>query len=90
MLEKVKNMNGSTIIIEVIKYSPHLVNLVFSLGWMYLTLGRRVRKTRKAFEKELVKQGVSQKNAERLSFCFEELKRNVINMVKQGILPGRN
>jgi hypothetical protein len=61
-----------------------------SLGWTYLTLGSRVRKTRKAFEKELSKQGMSQDNAERLSFCFEELKRNITGILKQGIRFGGN
>ncbi len=80
-----ENMCAATVMVEVIKSSPYLAQMALSLGWMYLTLGSRVRKTRRAFEKELVKQGVSQENAERLSFCFEELKRNVTGMLKQGI-----
>jgi len=83
-------VSAATVIVEVIKSSPSLVHMFLSLGWMYLTLGRRVRKTRRAFEKELLKQGVSQENAERLSFCFEELKRNITDMVKQGIRFGAN
>ena len=83
-------MSEATVIIEVIKSSPYLVHMSLSLGWMYLTLGKRVRKTRRAFEKELMKQGVSQETAERLSFCFEELRRNVTSMFKQGIRLGSN
>jgi len=83
-------VSEATVIVEVIKSSPYLVHMSLSLGWMYLTLDRRVRKTRRAFEKELVKQGVSQENAERLSFCFEELKRNITGMFKQGIRFGGN
>jgi hypothetical protein len=52
---------------------------------MYLTLGRRVHKTRKAFEKQLIQQGMSKKDAQRLSACFEDLKDNVTGMLKQGI-----
>jgi len=81
-------VSEATVIAAVIKSSPYLVHMSLSLGWMYLTLDRRVRKTRRAFEKELVKQGVSQENAERLSFCFEELKRNITDMFKQRIRLG--
>jgi hypothetical protein len=52
---------------------------------MYLTLDRRVNRTRKAFEKQLVKQGMSREDAERLSACFEELKNNIKDILKQGV-----
>jgi len=52
---------------------------------MYLTLGRRVSKARKAFEKQLLQQGMSKEDAKRLSKCFEELKNNITEMLKQGI-----
>lgn len=78
-------MSVAIMIVEVIKSSPYLVRMSLRLGWMYLTLGWRVRKTRRAFEKELLKQGISQENAERLSACYEELKRNITYMFKQRI-----
>lgn len=81
-------MNSAAVIIEVVKSSPRLAYLLLSLGWMYLTLGRRVRETRRAFENELVKKGVSQENAERLSFCFEELERSITGTLRQGIQFG--
>jgi hypothetical protein len=56
-----------------------------SLFWMYLTLGHRVRKTRKAFEKQLVMQGMSKEDAKRLSACFEELKNNITGILKRGV-----
>jgi primosomal protein N'' len=56
-----------------------------SFFWIYLTLNRRVNKTRKAFEKQLIKQGMFRENAKRLSACFEELKNNIIDMLKQGV-----
>jgi len=52
---------------------------------MYLTLGQRVHKTRKAFEKQLILQGMSKEDAKRLSACFEELKNSITGMLKQGI-----
>ena len=57
---------------------------------MYLTLGRRVSKTRKAFEKQLIQQGMSKEDAKRLSVCFEDLKDNITGMLKQGIRFGAN
>jgi hypothetical protein len=59
--------------------------MALSLLWMYLTIGRRVHKTRKAFEKQLIQQGMSKKDAQRLSACFEDLKNNITGMLKQGI-----
>jgi D-ribose pyranose/furanose isomerase RbsD len=57
---------------------------------MYVTLGRRVRKTRKAFEKQLMQQGMSKEDAERLSMCYENLKDSITSMLKQGIRIGSN
>jgi hypothetical protein len=55
---------------------------------MYMTLGRRVHQTRRAFERELVRQGMSREDAERLSFAFEELKNNVLGGLKSGAFSG--
>jgi hypothetical protein len=56
-----------------------------SLFWTYLSLGRRVNKTRKAFEEQLIQQGMSKQDAKRLSACFEDLKNNITVMLKQRI-----
>jgi hypothetical protein len=74
----------------VIKSSPYLARMSLSLLWMYLTLGRKVSKTRKAFEKQLIQQGISKEDAKRLSACFEDLKDNITGMLKQGIRLGVN
>ncbi len=81
-------MNAVSIITTVIKSFPHLVLLALSLLWMYLTLGRRVSKTRKAFEKQLTQQGMSKEDAQRLSACFEDLKDRITGMLKEGIAGG--
>jgi hypothetical protein len=78
-------MSAVSIFTTVIKSFPHLVLMVLSLLWMYLTLGRKVHKTRKAFEKQLMQQGMSKQDAQRLSACFEDLKDNITGMLKQGI-----
>ena len=79
-------MSAVSIFTTVMKSFPHLVLMALSLLWMYLTLGRRVRKTRKAFEKQLIQQGMSKEDAKRLSACFEDLKNSFTDMLKQGII----
>jgi hypothetical protein len=55
------------------------------LCWTYLTLGGKVRKARRAFEEQLIIQGMDKEDAERLSACFEELKNSITHMLRQGI-----
>lgn len=57
----------------------------FSLLWMYITLGSRVRKAKRAFEKQLILQGMSKDDAKRLSACFDELKNSLVAVVKKGV-----
>jgi hypothetical protein len=83
-------MSAASVVTAVIKSSPCLARMSLSLFWMYLTLGRRVSKTRKAFEKQLTQQGVSKEDAKRLSACFEDLKNDITGMLKQGIRLGGN
>jgi len=81
-------MSAVSIFTTIAKSFPHLAIMALSLLWMYLTLGRRVRKTRKAFEKQLMQQGMSKQDAQRLSACFEDLKDSITGMLKQGIAGG--
>jgi len=83
-------MSVVSIFTAVFKSIPHLAIVVLNLLWMYVTLGRRVRKTRKAFEKQLMQQGMSKEDAERLSMCYEDLKDGITSMLKQGIRIGSN
>ena len=83
-------MSTASVITAAIKSFPYLAWMFLSLLWMYLTLGRRVSKTRKAFEKQLIQQGMSEEDAKRLSACFEDLKDNITGMLKQGIRLGGN
>jgi hypothetical protein len=75
---------ASEIFVALFKSGPSLIRLTLSLGWMYVTLGLRVRSTRRAFEKELIRIGMSREDARRLSVAFEELKNNVQGMLKSG------
>lgn len=81
-------MSAAMIIKSVLKLTPHISLLVLSLIWIYITLGFRVRKTRKAFEKQLIGQGMSKENAKHISSCFEDLKNNLSDTVKQGLFSG--
>ena len=82
-------MSAVSMFATVFKSIPHLAIVVLNLLWMYVTLGRRVRKTRRAFEKQLMQQGMSKQNAQRLSACYEDLKDNITGMLKQGITTMR-
>ena len=69
---------------------PHLAQLVLSLLWISATLGRRVRKARRAFEKQLVVEGMSKEDAMRISAFYEELKDSIVQMSMRGVsLRGR-
>ncbi len=81
-------MSAVPIIKSVIKSTPHISILALNILWVYLTLGFRVRRTRRAFEKQLIEQGMSKEDAKRLSACYQELKDNISNAVKQGIVGG--
>ncbi|NLE04288.1 MAG: hypothetical protein GX638_05720 [Crenarchaeota archaeon] len=78
-------MNAATIMMTIIKMIPHISILVLSLLWTYLTLGTKVRKTRRAFEKQLTTAGMSEENSKRLSAGYQELKDNLTITVKQAI-----
>jgi hypothetical protein len=55
---------------------------------MYMTLGWRVRNTRRAFEKELTRTGMSKEDAKRLSATFEELKNTILGTLKGEVFSG--
>lgn len=81
-------MSEASVVATVIKSVPDLTRLSLSLFWMYINLDRRVRKARRAFEKQLISQGMSEDDAKRLSRCFDDLKNNITNMLKQGVVGG--
>jgi len=78
-------MSAGSVMSTVLKSSPYLARMSLDLFWMYITLGSRVRKTRKAFERQLIMEGMSKADAKRLSACFEDLKNNITGMLKQGV-----
>jgi hypothetical protein len=56
---------------------------------MYLTLGIKVGKARRAFEKQLIQQGMSRDDARRLSASFEQLKNDITGTIRQTIVARR-
>lgn len=69
----------------LVKSIPNLSYMLLTFFWLYLTIGYRVRKTRRAFEKQLIAQGMTKEDAEKLSACFKTLGDQVVNTVKQGL-----
>jgi hypothetical protein len=74
---------------DIITSGLYLIRLLFSLFTMWLTFGWRVRKTRKAFEKQLIRQGMSKKDAERLSAQYSKLKDEMMSTLKGSIFRTR-
>ncbi len=70
-------MSTASTVKTIMKSSPYVARMSLSLFWTYLTLSSRVHKTRKAFEKQLVLQGMSKEDAKHLSACYEELKNSI-------------
>jgi len=78
-------MSDDNLAMAALKSTPHLARLSLSLSWTYFTLGWKVRGARRAFEKQLVSQGMSKKDAKELSEFFEDLKTSITATVKQGL-----
>jgi hypothetical protein len=70
----VKKMKASTII----KGGLYLSKLVLDLFLIWLTLGWKVRKARKAFEKELIKSGMPRESAKKLAKKYSSVKDEVM------------
>jgi len=72
----------------VLNATLSLVRLVINLFFIWLTLGWKVRKTRKTFEKQLILQGISSKDAKRLSAFYSRLKDELMNSLKSAAFRG--
>jgi len=65
----------------IIKGGLHLSKLVLDMFLIWLTLGWKVRKARKAFEKELVKSGMPREAARRLGRKYSSVKDEVMKQL---------
>ncbi|MDI6690507.1 MAG: hypothetical protein QME50_01380 [Candidatus Bathyarchaeota archaeon] len=68
---------------SIISVVLSIAYILFNLFILWATLGWKVRKTRKAFEKQLIHQGMSKKDAKRLSAKYSKLKNELINTLKR-------
>ncbi len=78
-------INSAHFILNVFGSGVALVKLLTSLLVIWLTLNWKVRKARKAFERELVKQGMLTHDARRISAQFAILKDDIENSFKQSL-----
>jgi hypothetical protein len=72
-------------ILNIFGSSINLAKLLSSLLLIWLTLGWKVRKARKAFEKELIKQGMAKQDANRISAQYTALKDSIESAFKQSL-----
>jgi len=78
-------MGRSLLIVSVISAAVNVTRLLSNLLLIYLTLGWKVRKAKKAFEKELIKQGMPKESAKRMSARYAALKDEALNTLKRSI-----
>jgi len=60
-----------------------IVSLLSQLFILWMNLGWGVRRARRAFEKELIKEGMSKEDAKRLSAHYKVLKDQIISTVSR-------
>ncbi|MDH5783620.1 MAG: hypothetical protein OEZ35_08190 [Candidatus Bathyarchaeota archaeon] len=72
-------------ILSIFGSGTALAKMLVSLLLIWLTLGWKVRKARKAFEKEVIKQGMARPDAERISAQYSALKDNIESAFKQSL-----
>ena len=78
-------MGRSLLIVSVISGAVSVVRLLSSLFLIYLTLGWNVRRAKRAFEKELIKQGMPKEDAKRMSARYAALKDEALSTLKHSI-----
>ncbi|MEM3578853.1 MAG: hypothetical protein QXL54_01345 [Candidatus Bathyarchaeia archaeon] len=74
---------------SIINIVLHSTLLLLNLLVLWLSFGWKVRKARKAFEKELVKAGMAKRDAEKLSAWYLKLKKDITQAVKASLFAWR-
>ena len=74
---------------SIVGIALHIIRLMLSLFALWLSFGWKVRKARKAFEKELVKMGMAKKDAKKLSALYSKLKNDIMNTLKASAFSWR-
>jgi hypothetical protein len=73
----------SLLIISVMSGAVSFTRLLGSLALIYLGLGWKVRKARRALERELIKSGMSREDARKIGAQYAALKDNAIKAIKR-------
>jgi len=73
------------LILSVFISVASIVRLLGSLLVIWLTLGWKVRRARRALEKELIKQGMPKRNAKKIGAQYAALKDEALNALKRSI-----
>jgi len=81
-------LKASTIA-TVLKGSYYILKMSGSLLSAWLTLGWRVGRARRSFEKQLVKGGMTREDARQVSEVYSELKDQMMSTVKGAISSAR-
>ena len=64
---------------SILSIVASIVKIAGSLLILWATFGWKVRKTRRAFERELIKKGMSKENARELSAHYKVLKDQLMS-----------
>jgi len=75
-------MGRSLLIVSVISGAVSVVRLLSSLFVIYVTLGWNVWRAKRAFEKELIKEGMPKEDARRMGARYAALKDETLNALK--------
>jgi hypothetical protein len=65
----------------ITKAGLHVVVLISNLAIIWLTLGWKVRKASKAFEKELVRSGMPKETAKKLAKKYSSVKDKIMKQL---------
>jgi hypothetical protein len=71
------------LITNVIIGAASMIRLLSSMAVIYLTLGWKVRRARKALERELIRKGMPKDDAKRIGAKYAALKDDTINAMKR-------
>jgi len=67
------------LITTILRISIRVIQLLANLFSIWITFDWKVRKTRKAFERELIQQGIPKREARRLSRSIKEAKDQIMS-----------
>ncbi|RLI29343.1 hypothetical protein DRO50_01785 [Candidatus Bathyarchaeota archaeon] len=85
--EKGRKMRAKTLF-SLLSLIPYVVRTALSLFFLWLTLGWKARKGRKAFERQLTAEGIPKEHVKRLGRQYIKLKNDLVNAVKQSMFSG--